>query len=144
MIKMFDSHCHVHFQAYKKDMDEVIQRSLDEGVGMITVGTQTTTSEKAIEIAEKYDGLWATIGLHPNHLHRQEFFDDNELPPEKREVGKIKTRSENFDPAFYQKLVDHPKVVAVGEFGLDYYRLPPDVSREEMIEDQKTGRSRLP
>lgn len=136
-MQFIDTHCHVHFQAYQKDMSEVVQRSLDAGVGMITVGTQSSTSKKAIELAEKYDGVWATVGLHPNHLHKQEFFDDEELPPENQEVGKIKTRSEKFDPKFYRELANHPKVVAIGEFGLDYYRIPPNVDRQQMIEDQK-------
>ena len=138
-FKFIDTHCHVHFQAYKDDMDEVVQRSLDAGVGMITIGTQSTTSKGAIELAEKYDGVWATIGLHPNHLHKQEFFDDNELPPEQREVGKIKTRSESFDSEYYATLVNHPKVIAIGEFGLDYYRIPPNVDKNQMIKDQKSS-----
>lgn len=137
--KFIDTHCHVHFQAYKEDMDEVVQRSLDEGVAMVTIGTQSTTSKSGIELAEKYEGVWATIGLHPNHLHKQEFFDQDELPPEEQTTGKIKTRSEAFDPAYYRDLVSHPKVVAIGEFGLDYYRIPPEVDKENMIEDQKTA-----
>ena len=66
--KLIDTHCHVHFQAYQTDMEAVIERSLAAGVGMITVGTQSTTSKNGLALAEKYDGLWATIGLHPNHL----------------------------------------------------------------------------
>ena len=132
-----DTHCHVHFEAYKDDMDEVVKRSLDAGVAMITVGTQSTTSKNAIALAEKYEGVWATIGLHPNHVHRQEFFDDNELPPEQREVGKIKTRAELFDASYYTELAAHPKVVAIGEFGLDYYRIPEHLSAEEVIKEQK-------
>ncbi len=135
--KFIDSHCHVHFQAYAEDMDEVVQRALDAGIGMITVGTQTTTSKKAVELARRYEGVWATIGLHPNHLHAQEFFDEAELPPEERATGKIKTRSESFDPEDYRELVDDPNVIAVGEFGLDYYRIPDGHDRETVIADQK-------
>lgn len=138
-FSLIDSHCHVHFQAYKEDMDDVIQRTLEKGVGMITIGTQSDTSKKGIEIAEKYDGVWATVGLHPNHLHKQEFFDDSELPPEKQLTGKIKTRSEEFDLDYYTELASHPKVVAIGEFGLDYYRLPPNVNVEQMKADQKAA-----
>lgn len=111
-------------------MDAVIRRSLDAGVGMITVGTQSDTSKRAVEIAEKYDGVWATIGLHPSHLHKQEFHDDQEF-------DSIKTRCESFDPEYYKELVAHPKVVAVGEFGLDYYHMPPGVDEQKVIEDQK-------
>lgn len=136
-FKLIDTHTHAHFAAYKNDMDEVVKRSLEEGIAMITVGTQSTTSENAVKLAERYEGVWATIGLHPNHLHAQEFYDQDELPPEEQGTDKIKTRSERFDLEFYQKLAEHPKVVAVGEFGLDYYRLPPEVDRERMIADQK-------
>jgi len=125
---MIDTHCHVHFRAYKDDMDEVIKRTLDKGVRMITVGTQTTTSKNGIEIAEKYDGLYATIGLHPNHTCEQHFADDLE---------EIKTRSESFDVEYYRELAKHPKVVAIGECGLDYYRIPEEVDRATLIKKQK-------
>ncbi len=148
--KFIDTHCHVHFQAYAEDMEEVIRRSLDAGVGMITVGTQSTTSKSGIEVAEKYDGLWSTIGLHPNHLHSQDFFDENELPP--GAVGDahgdgpahIKTRAERFDANYYAELVKHPKVVAIGEFGLDYYRLPPNVDVAQLkVDQQEQAREQL-
>lgn len=113
---IIDSHCHVHFNAYKDDMDEVIKRSLAENVFMVTVGTQTNTSQKAVETAEKYDGVWAAIGLHPCHTQEQQ------LDPE--EIGGeevIHTRSEEFAPDFYRRLAQSKKVVAVGEIGLDYH-----------------------
>jgi TatD DNase family protein len=138
-FKLIDTHAHVHFQAYKDDMDEVVKRALERGIGMVTIGTQSTTSKKGIELAEKYEGVWCTIGLHPNHLHAQEFFDDNELPPEMKgdeDSTKVKTRSEKFDPAYYAELVKHPKVVAIGEFGLDYFRIPPGADLESVKADQ--------
>ena len=137
MLRYIDSHCHVHFEAYKNDMDDVVRRNLEAGVGMITVGTQSTTSKKGIELAERYENVWATIGLHPNHVHKQAFFDENELPPEEQPNAEIKTRAESFDPAYYRELAVHPKVVAIGECGLDYYRLPEDQDREVLISDQK-------
>lgn len=133
-FRFIDTHCHVHFQAYKDDMDAVVQRALDAGVGMITVGTQSTTSKNGLALAERYDGVWCTIGLHPNHLHKQEFFDDNELPPE--EDVKIKTRAEHFDPDYYRALAEHPKVVGIGECGLDYYRVPEGVDLVQLKRDQ--------
>lgn len=135
--RFIDTHCHVHFQAYKEDMDAVVQRALEAGVGMVTVGTQSTTSKNGLALAEKYDGVWATIGLHPNHLHAQEFFDDNELGPEEQAHGKIKTRSEHFDPEYYRELAMHPKVVGIGEFGLDYYRIPEGANVEDVKRDQE-------
>ncbi|MDA0208015.1 MAG: TatD family hydrolase [bacterium] len=136
-MQFIDTHCHVHFEAYKTDMDDVVQRALDGGVQMITVGTQTTTSKNGILLAERYEGVWATIGLHPNHVHKQAFFDENELPAEKQPTDEIKTRSETFDESYYRELVAHPKVVAIGEFGLDYYRLPEGQGPEQLIDDQK-------
>ncbi len=134
---LFDSHCHVHFNAYKEDMDEVIKRTLEQGVFMITVGTQKDTSRIALEVADKYDGVWGTVGIHPNHLTKQSFFDDDELPPEEQATPKIHTRTETFDLEYYKGLAKHPKCVAIGEFGLDYYRIPEDQNREEVIETQK-------
>jgi TatD DNase family protein len=109
-------------------MDEVIKRTLDKGVFMITVGTQSDTSRTGLEIAEKYDGVWASIGLHSYHLHEQEFADANET---------IHTRTEKFDQDLFRKLAQHPKCVAIGEFGLDYFHMPPNVSREQVIHEQK-------
>ena len=138
---MIDTHCHVHFNAFKDDMDDVIRRTLEKGVQMVTVGTQATTSANGLKIAENYDGVWATVGLHPNHLCEQEFFDEQELTPELRaaspEPQRIKTRCETFDHATYLELARHPKCVAIGECGLDYYRLPKNVDRDETIAKQK-------
>ncbi len=138
-MKFIDTHCHVHFNAYKNDVHDVVKRSLEEGVGMITVGTQSTTSKTGIELAEQYDGVWATIGLHPNHLHKQEFFDKEELEPTEENLHKIKTRAEAFDPAYYETLVNHPKVVAIGEFGLDYYRIPEGSDIKTIKSDQEAS-----
>ncbi|HLD35027.1 MAG TPA: TatD family hydrolase, partial [Patescibacteria group bacterium] len=65
---MIDTHAHAHFNAYQDDMDEVIKRSLDKGTILNLVGTQSDTSRKAVEVAEKYDGVYASAGLHPEHL----------------------------------------------------------------------------
>lgn len=136
-MRLVDTHCHVHFNAYRDDMDEVIERTLSKGVFMITVGTQSTTSANGLAVAERHDGMWATVGLHPNHLCEQEFFDDDELPPEESATPKIKTRCETFDHAYYLGLARHPKCVAIGECGLDYYRLPENVDRDDVIAKQK-------
>ncbi len=109
-------------------MDAVIRRTLEKGVRMITVGTQSTTSRNGIEVAEKYDGIYATIGLHPNHTCEQHFKD---------ELEDIQTRCESFDPTYYRQLAKHPKVVAIGECGLDYYRIPSELDREKFIVKQK-------
>ncbi len=132
-MKLIDTHCHVHFNAYKSDMDEVIKTSLAENVFMITVGTQQDTSRRAVEVANQYDGVWAAIGLHPNHLCEQEFTDPNEV----EDIATVKTRCEQFDPSFYRELSKDQKVIAIGEFGLDYLHLPEKFDRDELIKEQK-------
>jgi TatD DNase family protein len=127
-MRFIDTHCHVHFQAYKQDMDEVIERSLNEGVFMITVGTQSTTSKNGLALAERYEGVWTTIGLHPNHTCEQKFFDEEELGSEEKSDALIKTRCEEFDASYYRELAAHPKVVAIGECGLDFYRIPEEAN----------------
>lgn len=124
-MKYFDAHTHVNFAAYNDDMDAVIRRALDAGVGMNTVGTQFDTSKSAVGIAEKYDNVHATIGLHPIHTSKSHH-DEQELG----EGGKAFTsRGEVFDFAAYEKLGQSPKVIAIGECGLDYYRLEGDTKK---------------
>ncbi|MEK7620489.1 MAG: TatD family hydrolase [Patescibacteria group bacterium] len=135
-MQLIDSHCHVHFNAYREDMDEVIRRTLEKGVFLITVGTQKDTSKHGLEVAERYDGMWATVGLHPNHTVEQEFWDNDELPAEEQVTPMIKTRAEVFDMDYYRELTKHPKCVAIGEFGLDLYRIPETADRDEVIQRQ--------
>lgn len=147
---MIDTHCHVHFNAYKEDMDDVVRRTLEKGVRMITVGTQATTSANGLRLAERHEGVWASVGLHPNHLCEQEFYDEQEgdaVPGESHPTPgvlgtpgvRIKTRCETFDHATYLELARHPKCVAIGECGLDYYRLPEHLDRVELIAQQKVS-----
>lgn len=123
LFMLIDTHCHVHFNAFKDDMDDVVRSSLAEGVRMITVGTQRDTSANGIKLAERFDGVWATVGLHPSHLFPG-YVDEQEV--------QFKSRNETFDPSYYEGLLKHPKVVAVGEMGLDYHYEYEGVSTEEM------------
>ena len=118
-LEFFDIHAHVNFSAFDADRDEVIKRALEAGVWMANVGTQADTSRRAIELAEKYkEGVYAIVGLHPIHTAKS-FHDEKELG----EGGKeFSSRGEVFDSKTYLEMVKHPKVVAVGEGGLDYYR----------------------
>ena len=125
--KYIDIHCHINFKAYKDDGEEVIRRALDNYTWLINVGSQDTTSLRAIEIAHKYpEGVYACIGLHPIHL--EESFHDEE------ETGgpAFKSRAEIFDKERYLEMARDPKVVAIGECGLDYYH-----TSSESIEKQK-------
>jgi TatD DNase family protein len=117
----FDCHSHVQFAAFEKDWKEVIDRSLAAGVSIINVGTQRDTSARAVEIANMYQkGVYAAIGLHPVHTTRSHH-DENELGGGAAAKAFV-SRGEEFDHAYYRKLADDPKVVALGECGLDYYR----------------------
>ena len=132
-MTLMDTHCHINFHAYKDDREAVIRRSLDAGVFIIAVGTQKDTSRKAIEAAEAHEGVWASVGEHPSHLHAQTFYDPDETP----ETANVKTRQETFDPPYYLELAKHPKCVAIGECGLDYFHLPENLPREEVVAKQK-------
>jgi len=115
-----DCHTHVNFSAYDEDRDEVVQRALDAGVAMINVGTQKDTSLKAIEMAERYEtGVYAIIGIHPIHTDKSHH-DEQELGEGNKEFT---SRGEVFDHATYRSLAKHPKVVGIGECGLDFYRM---------------------
>ena len=105
----FDIHSHLHDKAFDEDRDLVAQEMKDYGVATITIGTDIEESEKAIALAEKYDHVYATIGLHP---------EDN--------------RDEIFDEEKYKELAQHKKVVAIGECGLDYFRLVENMESEKV------------
>lgn len=126
---MIDTHCHIHFRAYKDNMNEVLERTRARGVKMITIGTQTSTSKEAVEIASAHPDIWCTVGLHPSHTHAHTLHtDQNEA---------IQTRAETFDQDYYRSLItSSSKVVAIGEVGLDYYRLPEE-GAADVIEAQK-------
>ncbi len=121
-LTYFDIHGHVNFAAYDTDREEVIKRAQDAGVGMITVGTQIDTSKKAVELAETYENMWAIIGLHPIHTSKSHH-DEKELGERGKEFT---SRGEVPDIEAYKKLAKHPKVVAIGECGLDFYHLDED------------------
>ncbi len=125
----FDTHTHVNFSAFKDDADDTIKRALDAKTWLINVGTQVDTSKAAVELAAKYpEGVFAAIGLHPVHTWQQ-MLDEEE--------SHFKSRQEEFDTLVYQTMLTD-KVVAVGECGLDYFRLPEE-NRESGIKNQKAA-----
>jgi len=130
MPKLIDVHTHVHFAAYKDDMRDVINRALSDDIWVVNVGTQQDTSEAAIKVAEEYDeGVYATVGLHPIHT-AESYHDEKELGG--GDAAKAFTsRGEEFDKDIYIKLASHEKVVAIGECGLDYYRLDEETKEKQ-------------
>lgn len=103
-MKYFDAHSHVQFSAYDEDRDVLLTRMQNEGVGALVVGVDLDSSKKAVALAQAWPTLWASVGLHPND-----------------------TPEEVFDMDAFRDLAKNPKVVAIGECGLDNYRsLNPD------------------
>lgn len=97
---MIDTHCHLNFHSFEKDFNEVIKRAFDKGVEkIINVGTSLESSQKAVELSEKYDNLYAIVGIHPHHADKLENGWEKEL----------------------EKIAKNKKVVAIGEIGLDYF-----------------------
>lgn len=131
MPKFIDVHTHVQFAAYEKDYEAVINNALRDGVWLVNIGTQRDTSAKAVEIAEKYkEGVYATIGLHPIHTE-QSYHDSKELGD--GEAAKAFTsRGEELDFDYYKKLGVNPKVLGIGECGLDYYRLEEKTKNKQL------------
>ena len=110
--KYVDAHCHLQFEQYAQDDAELIERMRTEGVAGIVVGVDLESSQKAVALAEKYEHLYASVGLHPN-----------------------RESDEWYEIERYRELVKSPKVVAIGECGLDYYR--PAEMTDEVKRKQK-------
>ena len=112
MASFFDTHAHLDFPDYANDLPEVVKRAQDAGIAkIISVGTDLERSRRAIQIAERFPDVYAAIGWHPSNVM--------DAPDDLR-------------PALFE-LAKHPKVVAIGEIGLDYHRLPG--SQKGGIED---------
>ena len=95
-----DTHCHLNLEHFAADVGEVIARALEAGVTqMIVPGTDVATSRRAVALAEQYPGVWAAVGVHPSEAAG---FGAEAL-------------------AEVRRLVAHPRVVAIGEIGLDLY-----------------------
>ena len=100
-VFLIDTHAHLDMGAFNEDRAEIITRALDAGVGIIiTVGTDLESSKKAIELSEHYAGVYAAVGIHP---HDAATIDKDDIT----RLGEI---------------AKHPRVVAIGETGLDFYR----------------------
>jgi TatD DNase family protein len=100
-LEIIDTHCHLDHEPFDADRGECIARALQSGVTrMITIGTGKglTGAHRAIALAEQHPMIWASVGIHPH------------------------SAGEAFEPAELERLAQHPRVVAIGETGLDFYR----------------------
>jgi TatD DNase family protein len=112
-MNLLDSHAHLDFPEFADDLDAVLLRAKEAGVTrIITIGTSIESSQNAVRLAERYPEVFAAVGIHPNSASEA---PDNFLE-------KIR------------ELAAHPKVVAIGETGLDYYRLPSKTRKQEISE----------
>lgn len=116
-IRYIDTHTHVNLSAFDADREDVLARAKGAEVAMINIGTKLSTSEKAVEIARVHEHAYAVVGLHPVQtvpgLH-----DEDEVG----EGGKpFISKGEVFDYEAMKALAQDPRVVAVGECGLDYF-----------------------
>lgn len=97
---LVDSHCHLDFPDFAADLDGVVARAQAAGVGtLVTIGTKLTEIDKVLAIAERFDNVWCSVGVHPHEAGRE---------PDAGTARLI-------------ELARHPKVVGIGETGLDYF-----------------------
>ena len=112
----YDTHAHLGFPGFAADLPSVVERAHEAGIAkIISIGTDLESSARAIKIAETYPNVYAAVGWHPTHAL--------EAPEDMR-------------PAL-RELARHPKVVAIGETGLDYHRRPDDDWNEAEFERYK-------
>ena len=110
-----DIHTHLNFDDFDVDRDLVTARALDSGTAFINVGTDLQSSKVAAALAEKHpEGVYAIVGLHP-----------------------IYSIDQDFDTGEFRKLLASPKVVGIGECGLDYFRLKTDSKERQKQQFEK-------
>lgn len=128
---MIDTHTHLNFEAFTQDWREVVERAVEAGLkAMIVVGTELASSKRAIELAESHTALYASVGIHPHHareflISNYQFLNKSQIPnPKIQDLIKE-----------LEELARHPKVVAIGEVGLDYHNYI--ISKYSIINDPK-------
>jgi TatD DNase family protein len=120
---MFDTHCHALPSFYGAQTQAVLNEALAAGCTLVNIGTQYATSQEAVATIDSARGVYATVGLHPSHAHDATAHHEAE----------DNTPERDFDVAAYEALAVHDGVVAIGECGLDYYRLPEDVNLQAEV-----------
>ncbi len=108
---LVDTHCHLDDERYNEDIEEVIENAKGKGVEKFIIpGADPKTLQRAVELAEMYENIYFSVGVHP--------YD-----------------ARNYDKSYLEQFVTHPKCIAIGECGLDYFRLPE--SQDEIEEEKK-------
>lgn len=113
---MIDTHAHLDFPQYDTDRDKIIEQAFSSGLeAIVNIGVDLNSSEKSIKLAERYKNIYATVGFHPHDASKLNQSSFKEL----------------------EKLAAHPRVVAIGEIGLDFYRnLSPKESQIKAFREQ--------
>lgn len=124
-MKYVDIHCHLDFPDYREDIDGIFVRIREYEVGAITIGTDLESSKRAVKIAEENEEVWACIGIHPSP------------DPRRGDGGEV------FNTEEFEKLVQSPKVVAIGECGLDFFRTKPEDLEKEKERQGKLFREQI-
>ena len=117
MMRLFDTHAHLHFPDYADDLDAVLERARAAGVrGMVTIGTDRESNRAVTALAKRLPDVWATVGIHPHDAAEAAEADFGEM---ERLAG------------------EEPKVVGFGEMGLDFFRdLSPREAQEKVFRRQ--------
>lgn len=119
---LIDTHCHLNFSRFKKNVDEVVDRAQKAGVGQIVIpGTDVPTSEKAVNITNSFKNTYAAVGIHPHHVF--EMMEKNVS-----DTGDIMGEIE--------KLIQNQRVVAIGEVGMDKHIYKETKYARYMIDDR--------
>ncbi|MFS8159117.1 MAG: TatD family hydrolase [Candidatus Roizmanbacteria bacterium] len=120
---MFDTHCHLNLPRLLKNVEEIVAGAKNSGISQILVpGVNLETSRKAIELAGRFEGVFAAVGIHPEDVS---------------EYVEQKMKNEEQVLAELEILLNNPKVVAIGEIGLDRFHLKDDQDSEKLYKEQK-------
>ena len=141
-MKYIDIHSHLGFEDYGTDKKEIINRMKDAGVGTIAIGADLASSIDAVKVATENKNVWACIGQHPTHninIIETEIHHGVSTEVTHGSLG-LAPHSESvvgFDEKEFEKLVKNSKVVAVGECGLEYYKLLGSPEEIENIKNKQ-------
>lgn len=129
---MFDTHCHLNFKTFDNNIDHIVADALRDNVNNIVVpGTDIPTSQRAVEIANKYKGVYAAVGIHPHHVFK--LLTTSTVTVHSQDFSHIDIRQEISD---IEKLLKDPKVVAIGEVGVDRHIYQKTKYEEYKVEQE--------
>jgi TatD DNase family protein len=120
-MRIVDSHCHLDFHSFEGDLEEVVKRARAAGVcRMVTIGTKISAFDGVLAIAERFDDVFCSVGVHPHEAEREGYVALERLV----------------------ELAGHPKVVGIGESGLDYFydKAPREVQKVSFLKHIQAAR----